>query len=322
VYDPQAKLGRNMRFASFHVELQACHMLREGGYHEFPCAVPRWSRLPGSVYAIGPMARALADVRTLNEVVRLGLLGAETAIAPPMIAEDDGVLNPKNIRLGPRRIIVANSVDSIKPLIDGAKPEYADVKVAALQAGVRRILMADHLPPAETPAKTAYEWSVRVETLRKMLGPMFGRFQAEFLRPIVERCFGIVWRANAASGGALIGKPPESLVSRWYLVRYMSPLARAQRMEEVAAMDRYELALAQEAAIDPSVLDVYDLDAAARERGHLLGVPYKLMRDERAVVKRRLERADAQKQAQAQAMAANGQAEMQGAMAQRMANAA
>jgi hypothetical protein len=70
------------------------------------------------------------------------------------------------------------------------------------------------------------------------------------------------------------------------------------------------------------VLDVYDLDAAARERGHLLGVPYKLMRDERAVVKRRLERAEAQKQAQAQAMAANGQAEMQGAMAQRMANAA
>jgi hypothetical protein len=36
------------------------------------------------------------------------------------IAEDDGVLNPRLVKVEPRRIVVANSVDSMKPLLTGA----------------------------------------------------------------------------------------------------------------------------------------------------------------------------------------------------------
>ena len=87
-------------------------------------------------------------------------------------------------------------------------------------------------------------------------------------------------------------------------------------------MDRYEMALAQEAAIDPSVLDVYDLDAAARERSKLLGVPQRLMRDEKAVMAVRKARLEAQAKQQQQEMAMNGQAEMQAGMGKRLALAA
>lgn len=322
VYAVGAKMAKNLAFASCHVDMTAGVILRESGYHEFPCMVPRWARLPGSPYATGPMSDALPDVRTLNEVVKWGLLGAETAIAPPMIAVDDGVLNTGNIRMGPRKLIVANDVDSIKPLITGAKVEFAEVKAERLQSQVRKVLLADQLPPADGPVKTAYEWSVRVETMRKMLGPMFARFQAEFLQVLVERTFGITWRANEASRYSLVGKPPESLRNRTFSVRYLSPLARSQRLEDVAAMDRYELALAQESQIDPSVLDVYDLEAAARERGHLLGVPQKLIRDKRATATVRKGREAAQAEMQQQQVATQGQLSMQDAMAQRAANAA
>lgn len=322
LYQVGSQLARDLPFASCHLEIDSDHVLRESGYHEFPCMVPRWARLPGSSYATGPMSDALPDVRTLNEVVKWGLIGAETAIAPPMVAEDDGVLNPRNIRMGPRKIIVANSVDSIKPLITGAKVEFAEIKAERLQASVRKILLADQLPPADGPVKTAYEWSVRVETLRKMLGPMFGRFQAEFLQVLVERTFGITWRANERSGWRLVGEPPRSLLGRSFTVRYLSPLARSQRLEDVAAMDRYELALSQEAQVDPSVLDVYDMEAAARERGHLLGVPQKLIRDQRRTGQVRDARQAAQAKAQQQALQVNQQVEMQGAMATRAAAAA
>lgn len=322
LYAVGGKFARNLPFASCHMELDTTHLLRESGYHEFPCMVPRWARLPSTAYATGPMSDALPDVRTLNEVVKWGLLGAETAIAPPMIAEDDGVLNPRNIRMGPRKIIVANSVDSIKPLITGAKVEFAEIKAERLQGAIRKVLLADQLPPADGPVKTAYEWSVRVETLRKMLGPMFARFQSEFLQVLVERTFGITWRANERSGFKLVGRPPESLLGRSFTVRYLSPLARAQRLEDVAAMDRFEMALAQEAQVDPSVLDVYDLEDAARERGHLLGVPQKLIRDQKRTGEVRDARAKAQQQAQQQALQVNQQVEMQGAMASRVANAA
>ena len=135
--------------------------------------------------------------------------------------------------------------------------------------------MADQLPPADGPVKTAYEWSVRVETLRKILGPVFGRLQAEFLQPLVERSFGIAWRANERSGYQLLGRPPASLMGRSFSVRYLSPLAKAQRLEDVASMDRFELSIGTTAQStgDMSILDVYDWEEAQRTRGTLLGVP-------------------------------------------------
>jgi hypothetical protein len=324
VYAVDAKLGKNMRFASCHLEVQSNHIMRESGYQEFPCMVPRWSRLPNSSYATGPMSAALPDVRTLNEVTKWTLMGAETAIAPPMIATDDGVLNPRNIRMGPRKIIVANDVDSMKPLITNAKVEIGLLTKEGLQAMVRKILMADQLPPVDGQAKTAYEWQVRVQTLRQMLGPMFGRFQAEFLQPLVERAFGIAWRANIRSGFSLIGRPPESLLDRNFTVRYLSPLARAQREEEITGMDRFEADLANTAQLTgkAEVLDLYDWTEAKRTKARMLGIPSKLVRDEKALEQMAQARAQAQQQAQQQAIEMQGQVELQGAVAQRVAKAA
>jgi hypothetical protein len=190
-----------------------------------------------------------------------------------------------------------------------------------LQASVRKILLADQLPPQDGPVKTAYEWSVRVQALRAMLGPMFGRFQAEFLQPLIERAFGIVWRANESSGYKLVGRPPASLLNRSFTIRYLSPLARAQKLGSVDAMDRYEADLALTSQYDPSVLDVYDMEAAKREKGLLLGVPQKFVRDARTTqAVRDAKNAAAQKQQQT-AVQQQGQVAMQDAMAQRAATA-
>lgn len=322
LYVVAAKTGRNMAFSSCHMEKDTGKILRESGYQEFPCMIPRWSRLPNSTYATGPMSDALPDVRTLNEVTKWTLMGAETVLAPPMVAKDDGVLNPRNIRMGPRKIVVANDVDSIKPLITGARVDFGNMTRESLQAGIRKVLMADQLPPLEGQTKTAYEWSVRVQMLRQMLGPMFGRFQAEFLQPLIERCFGIAWRANMRSGFSLIGRPPQSLLGRNFSVRYLSPLARAQRLEEVNAMDRFEMDLANTSQIAPETLDLYDWSESKRLKSRLLGVPQSLIRDERKTQEVREAKAEAQAQAQQQAMQADGQMQTQAAMAQRMARVA
>jgi hypothetical protein len=324
VFAVDAKLGKNMKFGSVHQECDTGHVLREGGYHEFPCMAPRWSRLPNSAYATGPMSDALPDVRTLNEVTKWTLMGAETTLAPPMLAVDDGVLNPRNIKMGPRKIIVANNADSLKPLITGAKVEFGMMTRESLQSGIRKILMADQLPPVEGQAKTAYEWSVRVAMLRQMLGPMFGRFQAEFLQPLVERTFGIAWRANITANFELIGRPPESLLDRNFTVRYLSPLARAQREEEVASMDRFEmdLGVTVQNTGRTDLLDLYDWEEGKRLKSRMLGVPQKLIRDVKQLQAIREQKAKEQQAATQQAVAVEGQMEMQGAMAQRMAKAA
>lgn len=319
LYVVGARMAKNLPFASVHLECETQHILKEGGYHEFPCMVPRWTRLPGSAYATGPMSKALPDVFTLNEAKRWTLMGAETAIAPPLKVVDDGVLNPRTIKLGPRKILVCAEPDNIQPLLSGADVKTGMLTVEDLRGSIRKILMADHLPPVDAPTKTAYEWSVRVQMLRQMLGPMFGRFQAELLQPLIERAFGLMWRANIQSGFRLVGKPPASLLNRSFTVKYLSPQARAQKMGDVDAMDRFEADLIAKAEANPTGMDLYDWDEAAREKGRLLGVPAKLILDKRATMKVRDTKAAAAQQQQQAAQQQEGQAVMQDAMAQRMA---
>ena len=56
--------------------------------------------------------------------------------------------------------------------------------------------------------------------------------RAEYLAPLVERCFGLMYRAG------VFGMAPESLGGQNLKVKYNNPLARAQKQEDVAAVER------------------------------------------------------------------------------------
>lgn len=312
-YAEGARLARNLPFASCHVELNAKKLVRESGFHEQPVVVPRWLLIPGSVYAVGPVYDSLPDMHELQELCRMELAAAELAIAGMWIAEDDGVLNPRTVKVGPRKIVVANSVDSMKPLLTGADFNVSFTKKEELQRQIRRVLMADQLQPQDGPAMTATEVHTRVNLIRQQLGPIYGRMQAEYLQPLIERCFGLAMRAG------IFDPPPESLLNRDYTIRYLSPLARAQQLEEVTAIERLNANVGQIAQVKPEVLDLIDADEEVRYLGEALGVPAKVLKDKKAVERARQERAQAQQQAQQQAMMQPAIEEGSKAMAQRMA---
>lgn len=290
-----AKLARNMPIASCHFEVDSKHLLRESGYNEMPVIVPRWAVIPASVYAIGPMFDALPDARELNEFLRMDKMNAELAIAGMWIAEDDGVLNPRTVKVGPRKIITANSVDSMKLLSAGGNWQLAEAKIAQYEGRIRRILMADQLQPQDGPAMTATEVHVRVNMIRQLLGPIYGRLQAEYLAPLVERCFGLAYRAG------LFGMAPESLGGASLRVKYNNPLARAQKMDDVGAIERLNANVVQLAEIVPDALDNIDFDEQTRMLAEALGVPLASMRPRGAVVALREQRSKAQQQQAQQA---------------------
>lgn len=290
------KKSKNLPFASCHVEVSTKHLLREGGYHEFPCMVPRGALIPGSSYAFGLLSQALGSIRTVNEIKALELAGLDFAANGMYVAEDDGVLNPKSIKIGPRRIIVANSVDSIKELKGGGDFNVTFTAEERLQAAIRKILMSDQLQPADGPAMTATEVHVRVQLIRQALGPMIGRWESS-LRALVDRCFGIALRAG------ILGAPPDSLRGRNFPVKFFSPLARAQRLEEITSMDRIETTMMQEMQVDPTVIDNYDFDEAMRLRHLYLGVPKSTLRTPESRDELRKQRQQVQQEQQQQAMA-------------------
>ncbi|HDZ9166228.1 TPA: head-tail connector protein [Klebsiella quasipneumoniae subsp. quasipneumoniae] len=295
-YVANARLAKNLRFASYNIEVSGKHIVRESGYHEFPCCVPRWMKIPGTSYGIGPVYDALPDCKELNETKRMEKAAQDLAIAGMWIAEDDGVLNPRTVKVGPRRIIVANSTESMKPLLTGADFNVAFSAEDRLQASIRKIMMADQLQPQDGPAMTATEVHVRVALIRQLLGPVYGRFQAEYLQPLVERCFGLAYRAGA------FPPAPESLQNANFNVRYISPLARAQQLENVTAIERLGANVANLAQVAPEVTDLIDADEATRVIADALGVPAKVIRTSDAVEQLRQQRQQAQQQQAGQAL--------------------
>lgn len=321
-YVVNARLAKNLPIASCHFEVETQHRLRESGYHEMPVIVPRWAVIPGSVYAIGPMFDALPDARQLNELMRMDAMNAELAIAGMWIAEDDGVLNARSMKVGPRKVIVANSVDSVKQLSAGGDWQLAEARIIALANSIKRVLMADQLQPQDGPVRTATEVHVRVGQIRQLLGPIYGRLQAEWLAPMVERCFGLMYRAG------LFGEAPQSLGGGSLKVKYNNPLARAQRLEDVAAIERLNgdlIGLANLGQVAPgavAALDVIDFDANVRTIVEGLGVPMKNTRNAEELAQFRDARAKQQAAQQQQAKQSEMQTMAADAAMQRAAKAA
>lgn len=284
------QINKAMPFASKHIDIANNHMMKESGYHEFPCSVPRLRKLPNSVYGNGQMTLALPDAKTVNEMMKNTVRSTEMQLGGMWIAQDDGVLNPHTVRIGPRKVIVANNVDSMKRLDDGTTFQLAEYLMNNLQGGIRRKLMADQLPPVGTQQMTATEINTRVELIRQLLGPMYGRLQAEYLKSILDRCFGLALRDG------VLGTPPEELWGRNLSFKFVSPLARSQRMEEVYATEQYVMSMGNAAAVEPTILDNIDFDAVATITGNGRGVPQSVMRTSDEVAELRKARQKAQEE--------------------------
>lgn len=297
-YTPGTKLAKNLPIASCHVEVATKQLVRESGYHEMPVIIARWMQLPGSDYAIGPVSNALPAIESLNTLLMLESQALSRAAAGVYVAEDDGVLNPRVVKVKGGSVIVANSVDSIKELPSGADFNVTFSKADQMRAEIRRILMADQLQPQDGPAMTATEVHVRVGLVRQLLGPLFGRFQAEDLAPTIKRVFGMAYRAGK------LGEAPDTLSDAILSIRYQSPLARAQKLDEVTGIERLAVnagTMAQAGLTD--ALDLIDPDASMRLIADGLGVPAKALRDEKAVAALRKARAEQQQQQMQQAQA-------------------
>ena len=289
------KSKTKLPFHSCHVCFEDKMVVRIGGYNEFPYLVPRWSKATGEIFGRSPSYNALPDIKTLNKAVEIGLKAWAKAIDPPLLVTDDGVIG--RVRMTPAGITVVRSDTAIKPLQIGSNWQITDLKENQLRTAIRQAYYSDQLQLQEGPQMTATEVQVRYELMQRLLGPTLGRFQTEFLNPLIERVFGIMMRADA------LMPRPEAMSGLNMDIEYVGPLARSQRMEEAIAVERlYQLAM-QVVQVDPTVMDVINHEQAIRMRATLLGVPKTVLRGEDEVAEIREERAAAQQAAQEQAMA-------------------
>lgn len=287
----------NRPFAKIIIDRCKGSVVEEGGYYEFPIMCVRWETLPEEVYGRGRGHLALNDVRSLSKLNQLQLEAIALEVRPPMLATHRTIMG--NASYQPGSIITVRNVQELVPMRTGSNWQAVFPQVERLVASVRSIFFIDKLifPPRDQMGEmTATEVVERINQMQKVLGPTLGRLNSELLSPLIERVFAIMMRKP----GAFPEVP--SILKQGQVdidIKYVNPLARSQRIEEVQAITSWYRDLAMMAATsqDPSALDNVDVDGVSKLSAKIHGVPEIAIRSEEEKAKIREGRAQAQQQA-------------------------
>lgn len=265
--------------------------LQYKGFLEFPFVVPRWSKTTGEIYGRGPGMVALPEMKTLNKMTETTLIGAQKVVDPPLQVPDDGFILPMVTHPGGLNYYRSGSQERIEPIMNDARIDFGYEAMKDRRTRVREAFYVDQLQLGTGPQMTATEVGQRTEEKMRLLGPMLGRMQSEFLRPLVDRCFAMAYRR-----GKLPQAPPD-LQGKELTVRYSSMIARAQKMSEVTNIGRTIQAIAPFVQVDPNAMDNFDTDAAVRKISNINGLPQEMLRNQKEIAQIRQQRAQAQKEA-------------------------
>lgn len=279
--------------------------MRVSSFDSFPYVVPRWGKAAGEIYGRGPGINALPEIRILNKMAETMLIGAQKMVDPPLQLPDDGYILPIITRPGGLNFYRPNGGEIIRPIFNNTNVDFGYQAMEDRRRRVRDAFYVDQLQLQAPggPMMTATEVQQRTQEKMRLLGPMLGRMLSEFLRPMVDRVFAIMWKRQ------MFGPPPPALHGKKVDVRYSSFIAKAQRMGEGQNISQFLQALVPFIQLDPSVADNLDGDRAARVIAGIYGAPQEIIKDFDAVVQVRQQKAQAAKQqADQQAMMAQAQA--------------
>ena len=283
-------------YISVHYDVKNKLQLREKGYWQMPYMVPRWDKITGEVYGYGPGNVVLPDIRNLNLAMELDFKAWAKTIDPPLEVVDDGSI--VEIDLTPAAVNYVREIGrQIAPIKITPNLQHTQINVERLKESINRAFYTDQLQLHSGPQMTASEVIARTNEMNRILGPVLGRLTDELLDPLINRVFHILLKYGA------IPEPPPQVEAKHkekgvpgnqYRIRYESPLARAQRSNEMQAMQNMLAVLGPVAEQFPEVLDIVDPDKIARKIAETSGVSEEIMRTDREVQKIREQRAQQQ----------------------------
>lgn len=196
-----------------------------------PGIIWRFQKTNNETWGRGPVMEALPSIISLNEMARVELASANLNTFRPYMAFSDAVFNPHTFRLEPFTIIPIASIGAggqvpLIPLPNSSDPNFAQMTMADLRMQIKSLLFAEQPQDSRSvQPQTAYELSLKQQTLAEKIGPLFSRMQQEFLWPVIKRFAHIL---NS------MGKLPYPNIGGLPIIfKYKSPLALAKGRADV-----------------------------------------------------------------------------------------
>lgn len=302
-YDLGEAGKRKMPFTSLIIDDEHETIIEKTPSAWFSYVVPRWKTVSGSPYARSPATEiVLPDARTLQTLTQILLEAGEKAVDPPMIAAAEALRSDVNLMAGGVTTVDIEyderTGDALRQVQDVGSGlplgmDMAEQVRAVIDQGF--FLNRINLPDLNTKTMTAFEVRRRIEEHVRTAAPIFEPIEAEYNAPLCNLTFEIL-KANGAFGP--VDTMPEMLRGTEVQFTFVSPLR--ELADEIKGQSFLEGLPVIEAAarIDPSVLEIVDVEQAARDSLTGFRWPAKWMRPAEAIAAKRREIQQQQKMAQ------------------------
>ena len=199
------------------------------------------------------------------------------------------MLAPIRMSAGSLNYYRAGSRDRIEPLNIGQATSVTLNQENQRRDAINKTFHIDQLMISSQRSMTATEVIQRNEEKMRILGPALSRLQSELLQPMILRVFNIMLRNR------LFLQAPEILANQEVDIEYVSPMALAQRSQELQSLMRGLEMFAQISPLAP-VQDYIDENGLVKNIISLLGLPAKMIKSDKEVMMLREQRAAVQAQ--------------------------
>ena len=219
---------------------------------------------------------ALPDTKMLNTMCKTTIKAAQKQIDPPLMVPDDGFILPIRTVPGGLNFYRSGTRERIEPLNIGSNNPLGIQMEEQRRKAIRENFFVDQLMTVQGQNMTATEVMQRTEEKMRLLGPVLGRLQSEFLQPLITRAFNLLLKNNK------LPPIPEMLGEQDIEIEYVSPLAKAQKSQELSSVMRGIEIFGSLQNVAP-VFDYVDIDGLVNHIKDVLGLPAKMMKSKAQV---------------------------------------
>lgn len=300
-----------MPYMSLHMEYDACHVLKEGGYSDLPIKVARFRKLNYERYGRSNGMFALPDIKEANILREAVIVATEKNLDPPLGVLDDGSLGGGTIDTSAGAISVFNATaqmgnkQPVFPLVTVGSINDAMVRLEELTETIGQHFYIDRLLDFNNDTQMTFgEAQIRANLRNASLSSLFSRQISECLTPVVDRAVNILFQKGEL--GVIEGSEihlerqaegkefeiiPDELAERLsnnqdiYKVGYRTSAFNASRSEEyIAILDVLSFGI-QALQIDPTVRHRVDLHEGVKQIADIRGLPVGIIKEDDFVKK-------------------------------------
>lgn len=304
-----SRFANKKKYASIHYmqDTGGLKLLKESGFDKFPYVNFVWQRYSGETRGRGPGVFSNRACRLLNQIVRDCLKASQKMISPPKILNRRGWLGKINDY--PDGIMYADGHD-----MDNMYREFGTTGNPVLglewanrySEQIQRTFFIDKIraPQKAAEVKEAEVMVNEEERMREMVPQMANMFKS--LSQLVELCFHYSKK--------FMPEPPDELKGQNVQIKFVSPLARAQKSMELSATQRtIQQFVMPWANIDPDVIKKINTSELINYTFGLSDIPRSVTRSDEQVAQMKQQEQQAQ-QMQAGMDQANGIMDLAGKM--------